>query len=202
MADNDEIEAYIRNARPFAQPILRYLRAIVHRACPEVQEEMKWKFPHFSYKGVLCSMAAFKEHCAFGFWKGSLMSDPHHVLDKERTEGMGHLGRLKSLNDLPEEIILMEYIDQAIKLNEAGVKTPKKNPSQDKPLSVPDDFLAALKKNKKALETFEGFSYSKKKEYVEWIEGAKQQATRERRLESAIQLLSEGKSKNWKYKAC
>jgi hypothetical protein len=47
------------------------LRDLVHKACPEVEETMKWSFPHFDYKGMMCSMAAFKQYCAFGFWKAS-----------------------------------------------------------------------------------------------------------------------------------
>src|SRR4051812_8290446 len=69
------VDEYIAKAQPFAQPILREIRELVHATCPDVQETMKWSFPHFDYEGIMCSMASFKEHCAFGFWKGSLIKD-------------------------------------------------------------------------------------------------------------------------------
>ena len=60
------VNAYIAKAQPFAKPILIRFRKAVHAGCPDVTETMKWSFPHFDYKGVLCSTAAFKAHCACG----------------------------------------------------------------------------------------------------------------------------------------
>ncbi len=203
MAIRDErIDAYIANAKPFAQPILKHIRELVHKACPEVEETIKWSFPHFNYKGMMCSMASFQEHCVFGFWKGALMQDPHNVMDKARENAMGHFGRLASIQDLPAESTILAYIKEAMQLNDAGVKLSKKAPAKQKELAIPDYFLTAVKKNKKATHTFENFSYSKKKEYVEWVTEAKQQGTQEKRLATAVEWLSEGKSLNWKYESC
>jgi uncharacterized protein YdeI (YjbR/CyaY-like superfamily) len=145
-------------------------------------------------------MASFKQHCAFGFWKASIMKDPEGVLQLMGKTAMGHLDRIESLKDLPSDKILIAYIKEAAKLNEDDVKLPpKKKSTEKKELIVPTDLSAALKKNKKAHATFEAFSYSNKKDYVEWITEAKTDATRETRLETALEWMSEGKSRHWKY---
>ena len=190
------VDAYIAKAGDFAKPILARLREAVHRGCPEVEETMKWSFPHFVYKGVLCSMASFKAHAAFGFWKGSLI-----LGDKAKTdEAMGQLGRLRTLSDLPPQGVLAGYIRKAVELNDQGVKVsrvPKR--AAPKALPVPADLAAALKKSSRAQTTFAEFSPSHKREYIEWITEAKSPDTRARRLQQAIEWLAEGKARNWKY---
>lgn len=194
------IDSYINKSQDFAEPILRHLRALVHQACPEVEETIKWGMPHFMYKGeILCSMAGFKAHCAFVFWKGALMRDP--VL-KENAVGetaMGHLGKITEMDDLPEDEQMLAYLYEAVELNEKGVRLPKK-PANDKvELVIPEDLKFALQANAAALNTFEGFSYSNQKEYIEWLEEAKTENTRKRRLDTAIIYMEEGKPRNWKY---
>lgn len=192
------IDAYIAKSANFAKPILKHIRKLVHIAGPQVEEKMKWSFPHFDYKGMMCSMAAFKAHCSFGFWKGELIvgQGPGGT----DGEGMGHFGRLTAVSDLPSDKVLLGYIRKAVELNEAGVKKPVPPRSKArKELIVPDYFTAALKKNKKALATFEGFGYSHKKEYVEWITEAKQEETRSRRMETTLDWLAQGKPRHWKY---
>jgi len=191
------VDQYISSAAEFAQPILSHWRKLVHEACPEVQETMKWSFPHFEYKGILCSMAAFQRHCAFGFWKASLMKDPKGIL--REGEAMGHLGKITCLGDLPPDRVLLAYIREAVALNENGAKLSTKKSSTSKAVRVPKDFQEALKANSKAQATFERFPPSHKREYVEWIEEAKRDETRQRRIQSAIEWLAEGKSRNWKY---
>ena len=194
------IDAYISNAAPFAQPILIHLRELVHATCPSVEETWKWSFPHFDYKGsILCSMAAFKQHCAFGFFKASLLSDPHCILNIIGKTAMGQLGQIRDLKDLPKDKILKEYIKEAMKLNDAGVKNSKpKVPKTTEP-DTPDYLVKALKKNKTAYAAFEAFPPGKRKEYIEWLEGAKTEVTRDKRLATAIEYISEGKGLNWKY---
>ncbi len=200
MATKDpRVDAYIANAAEFARPILEHIRALVHRACPEVQETMKWSFPHFEYRGILCSMAAFKRHCAFGFWKASMMKDPDGILASAGAEAMGHLGRIANLADLPPDRVMIRYVREAAKLNDQGVKVPRAKPAAKKPVTVPADLSVALKKNKRARETFERLAPSHRREYVEWITEAKKDATRARRLATAIEWLAEGKTRNWKY---
>jgi hypothetical protein len=191
------IDTYIEKSPEYARPILTYLREVVHEACPEVVEEMKWSRPHWSYKGLMCGAAAFKQHCAFGFWKGSL------IFDTGDKDGMGHFGRLTSVKDLPPKRLLIGYIREAKRLNEEGIEVEKpKRSKEKKELVVPAYFTAAVKKNKKALAAFEAFPYSHKKEYVEWVTEAKTEETRDRRMATTVEWLAEGKSRNWKYEKC
>jgi uncharacterized protein YdeI (YjbR/CyaY-like superfamily) len=193
------IDAYIDNSADFAKPILRQLRQIVHRGCPDVEETMKWSFPHFDYKGVMISMAVFKAHCVLNFWKAPLMNDPHEIMNKTGMgDAMGHFGKITSLADLPKKEILISYVREAAKLNEEGIKIEKKMKPR-KELKVPTFFHESLKKNKKALATFENFSPSAKREYVEWVTEAKREETRTSRLKTAVEWMSEGKQRNWKY---
>lgn len=194
------IDAYIAKAQPFAQPILKHLRSLVHTACPEAEETMKWSFPHFDYKGeMMCSMAAFKQHCAFGFWKASLMKDKLLAANAASESAMGHFGKITSLDDLPSDKKIIAYIKEAARLNDDGKKIQKVPPSTKKELVIPGYFLNALKRNKKASATFTAFSYTNKKEYVSWVVEAKTEETREQRLATAIEWMSEGKVRNWKY---
>ena len=193
------IDEYINAAQPFAQPILVHLRKLVHKACPEVEESIKWGFPHFGYKGVMCSMAAFKNHCSFGFWKSALMTDKEGVMHIKDREAMGNFHRIASLTDLPSDRILIAYIKEAKKLNEENVKLPARKKMPAANIQVPAYFLKALKRNQAAWQYFDKFSLSNKKEYVLWIEGAKTEVTREKRIATALEWISEGKSRNWKY---
>ncbi len=189
------IDAYIAKSRDFAKPILAHLRELVHDACPEVTETTKWGAPYFEYKGMLCGMCAFKEHCGLSFWNRSLIVTGS-------TDAMGQFGKITKLSDLPSKKIIAGYIKQAMKLNEAGAISPTR--SKDKPkkadIPVPDYFAAALRKNRKAETAFDTFSSSHRREYLEWITEAKTEPTRVKRIAEAISWMSEGKSRNWKYK--
>ncbi len=192
------IDTYIEKSADFAKPILTHIRKIVHKACPDIQETMKWSFPHFDHKGTVCSMASFKQHCAFGFWKQSLLETDAFPTEKT---AMGSFGRIGTVKDLPSEKVMIDLVRQAVALNEKGIKVAKK-PVEKKELIVPKDLASALSKNKAAKAAFDKFSYSHKREYVQWIEEAKTEATRNKRLATTVELLSEGKSKNWKYENC
>jgi uncharacterized protein YdeI (YjbR/CyaY-like superfamily) len=189
---------YIAKAADFAQPILIHLRQLIHDTVPHIQETMKWSMPFFDYKGPVCHIAGFKQHCTFGFWKGSLLPDPYNLL--ERSDAMGHLGRITSLNDLPADEILMQYIREAIELNERGVKIIKDKATVKPPLIVPDYFTAILMEHLQAETQFNNYSYSQKKEYLQWITEAKTEGTRQKRMITAVQWLSEGKQRHWKHK--
>jgi uncharacterized protein YdeI (YjbR/CyaY-like superfamily) len=193
------IDTYILKSADFAIPILNHLRELIHAACPEVEETMKWSFPHFDYKGTMCSMASFKQHCAFGFWKAALMKDKTLVDNAKRETAMGHLGRITSLKDLPTDKKMIAYIKEAMKLNVAGVKVEKVKMAK-KEIPIPDYFAKALAKNKKAKKVFDDFSPSHRREYLEWITEAKTEVTREKRMETTLEWLEAGKARNWKYK--
>jgi hypothetical protein len=194
------IDAYIGRAAPFAQPVLRHVRKLIHQGCPEVEETMKWSMPHFDYHGIMLGMAAFKEHCSIGFWKGELIMGKRAGSDG----GMGHFGRVASLKDLPSDRQFIEYVRRAAELNRQGVKKPAdlKPKSARRELTIPEYFRAALRKNKKAAATFDGFSYTNKKEYLDWIIEAKREETRSKRLQTALAWMAQGKPRNWKYLKC
>ena len=189
------VDAYIAKSAPFSRPILDHLRRVVHAACPAVEETIKWGFPHFMYKSMLCNMAAFKQHCAFGFWHKGMKTA---LSGGKPREAMGHLGRITSLADLPKDAVLKRYIKQAMKLNDAGIKVPVVR-SAPKSVKVPAEVMAALRRNKQALGTFEALSPSHRREYLEWIADAKRDETRIKRLATMLEWLAEGKSRNWKY---
>jgi hypothetical protein len=187
------IDAYIAKAQPFAQPILKRIRKAVHAGCPDVVETIKWSVPAFEYKGPLCGMAAFKAHCLLGFWKWPIMKTV------PKGQKVGEFGRIESIDDLPPEAVIIRMVQEAVALNDAGVKLPRAAKAPKKPLSAPPYMLAAIKKNKKAQATYDAFSPSCKREYIEWITDAKTDATRDRRLATAVEWMAEGKIRNWKY---
>ena len=193
---NPRVDAYIERSAEFARPILMHIRKLVHRACPDVEEKIKWGMPHFDHKGPLCHMAAFKQHCAFGFWKQPLLEQDAFPAEKT---AMGGFGRVENRKDLPSDKVLLGLIRQAMELNEKGIKLPQKKPAERAELVVPEILAKALAKNKNAKAAFDNFSYSHRKEYIEWINEAKTDPTREKRTATAIEWLSEGKSRNWKY---
>lgn len=200
MATKDKrVDAYIAASEDFAKPILKHLRKLVHAGCPEIQEVIKWGFPHFEYQGLVCSMAAFKQHCAFGFWKASLLEDYEKKLLPQEETAMGHFGKISSLKELPPDKTLLKYIKEARRLNEESVKITKPKPAVRKALVVPDYFKKALASDKKAKATFDAFPYSQKKEYTEWLSEAKTEVTRSKRINTAMEWLAEGKRRNWKY---
>jgi len=197
MATRDpRIDAYIGKAQPFAQPILKRIRKAVHTACPDVVETVKWSMPAFEYKGPLVGMAAFKAHCALGFWKASLMTT---IPTDRGTDAMGEFGRLESLDDTPSESHLVKMVKEAAALNDAGVKVPRTRKAPKPPPKAPPYMLAALKTNKKALAAWQAFPPSHQREYIEWITEAKTEATRSRRLDTAVDWIAAGKGRNWKY---
>ena len=202
MSKDKRIDAYIAKAQPFAKPILIHLRKLIHQGCPEVQETIKWGMPSFDYKGPLCGMAAFKQHAIFGFWKYKLIKDPKNYLGLRSNEGgeaMGNMGRINSIKDLPSDKAMLDFVKQAKKLNDEGIKMPPRAVKPKKPLATPSYFTSALKKNKKALTCFENFSPSQKREYVSWVTEAKSEETRNSRLQLSVAWMSEGKKRNWKY---
>jgi uncharacterized protein YdeI (YjbR/CyaY-like superfamily) len=199
---DNRVDAYIEKSPEFAKPILTYLRQLVHETSPLLTEAIKWGFPFFDYKGVVCQMVAFKEHCAFGFWKATLLNDPNNALSIGDGSA-GSFGRITKIEDLPSKEILQDFILQAIAFNESGKKTPeavKKASAPKTELVIPEYFTEFLTAYPNASLNFDRSSYSHKKEYVEWIIDAKSEATRQKRMETAAGWLAEGKSRHWKYK--
>lgn len=196
---NPAVDAYIAKSAPFARPILLRVRAAMHKACPKVEETIKWGVPHFEYRGVIGSMAAFKQHASFGFRKHKLMEDPAGIFPRAGESSMG--GRkFRSADELPAEGVLLRYIRAAVALNEQGMKVPRiarKKP----PPTLPPDLAAALRKNRKAQATYDAFPPSHQRDYVEWITEAKRDVTRRRRVITAVEWMAQGRTHNWKYES-
>ncbi|CAA7385945.1 YdeI/OmpD-associated family protein [Chryseobacterium fistulae] len=193
------IDEYIENSQYFAKPVLNYIRETVHEFCPDIEEVIKWSFPHFTYKGkILCAMASFKQHCTFGFWLEKEMKTMKEITQNIEKSSMFSLGKITKVEDLPSKIQLKHTIQEAMELIEMGVTIKKTAPSTIDP-EIPDYFKMALEKNKRALETFEKASPSFRKEYINWVLEAKTENTKNKRLEQAIEWISEGKGRNWKY---
>ena len=196
-ARDPRIDAYVAKSADFAKPILVYLRDLVHATCPQAEETIKWGMPTFLYHGMLCGVGAFKQHCAFGFWKHSLVVGAGRYDD-----AMGQFGRITQVADLPPKRQLVALIRKAMQLNEAGVGAPRKRAAPRPAPKAPADLAAALKKNAKAAATFSAFSPSHKRDYVEWITEAKREETRSKRVAQAVVWMAEGKPRNWKYMNC
>jgi len=197
MAQTDpRIDAYIERSAEFARPILRHLRQLVHDACPEIEETIKWGFPHFVREGIVCSMAAFKAHCAFGFWRGERV-----VSTPRSREAMGQFGRITGLEALPADRTIVALVRRAVELDAAGEqpRRPLKHPRRA--IGMAPDLAAALAKRSHAAAraTWERLAPSRRREYLEWITEAKTAATRAKRLATTLEWLAEGKSRNWKY---
>lgn len=198
MTRDPRIDAYIDKQADFARPILERVRALVHEACPDVEETIKWSMPTFVYGGgILCGMAAFKQHVSFGYWKHALV-----VGEGAPRDGMGSYGKMTSVKDLPPKKTLIAHLKKAMQLNLEKTPPVRKASSPKPPPQLPEDMAAALKKNAKARKAYEAFPPSAQRDYVEWIVEAKREATRASRLAQAIEWMAEGKRRNWKYETC
>lgn len=201
MASKDpRIDEYIAESAPFARPILKHIRSVVHAACPDVVETIKWGAPAFEHHGILCGMASFKAHCVFGFWKSDLLADEFPDVAKAGGKAMGQFGRLTTVKDLPSKAVMVRMVKTAARLNEEGVKPPRPAPdTEPKSVRAPADLLAALRNNAQARAAYDALSPSQKREYIEWITEAKRDVTRKARLADAVEWMAEGKIRNWKY---
>lgn len=193
------VDAYIAESADFAQPILKKTRRLFQQASPDIEETIKWRAPFFEYQGIVGYMVAFKKHVGFGFWKAELMSDPEKLFANEGNKEPTRL-KVSCLDDPPANKILEAYIKEAVEHNRKGVKIARsKAKRRDRELEIPDYFINAIRKNIQALATFEGFSHTNRREYVEWVAEAKRETTRERRLSTAVEWMAAGKPRNWKY---
>ena len=206
MPKDPRVDAYIKNAAPFARPILTHLRKVVHDACPEIQETLKWGMPSFTLDGIVCGMAAFKAHATFGFWNEKAVSKAlGTTVGGKSSDAMGQFGRITKVSDLPSVTTLKRMVKTAAELDKKGaLKMTRAKKAPRAALPVPPDLAAALKlkKNANARAHFESFSPSHRREYVEWIVEAKREETRAKRVAQTIEWLAEGKHRNWKYENC
>jgi hypothetical protein len=202
---NPAVDAYIAKSAGFAQPVLRHLRKLVHRAHPRIEEAIKWGVPAFERDGIVAMMAAFKRHVAFGFWReklirGKLGKEAERVFPKGAATGMGGR-RYLSRAELPPDAAILRAVKVAVALNESGEKS-KRVLKRKPPPKAPPYLAAALRKNAKARAAWARLTPGRQREYVEWLVEAKRAETRERRLAQALAWLAAGRSRNWKYQDC
>ncbi len=197
---NAKVDAYLENAPAFAQTIGAHLRSLLHATCPELVEEIKWSIPHFDYHGeMMCVFAAATKHCSFTFLKQEIMKDPRLRANPALPAAKRFLGKLTSLSDLPPDAELIAFIEEAMKLNEQGVKLPERESKGPKEIAMPDEFAERLEADPAVREIFEAKSPSFRKEYLVWIGDAKTDATRQKRIDESLEWIAEGKGRFWKY---
>jgi hypothetical protein len=202
MATKDpRVDAYIAKLPDFSSEICKRLRAIVHEASPEIEEDIKWGHIAFMHKGIVCGLAAFKQHVVFHFWKSALLTGSHSRRATDDTT-LARLETIRGVDDLPPRATIAGFVRAAVKLNDGAVRSPRPAMGGKKtkaPLRTPPSLARALARNAKAKATYDGFSPSHKREYVEWITEAKTEETRDRRIEQALGWMAEGKPRNWRY---
>lgn len=202
MPKNNAVDDYISRQDPFAQEIILHLRDIIHQSSTEVNETIKWRQPCFESNGLVCAIAAFKKHVNFSFFKGKLLNDSAQIFSASENNELAAL-KFTTLNDVPTDDILINYVQQAIALNNTSHAEKRKVVRKDKAdLVIPEDLTSALAENPTAKKVFNDFSYSKQKDYIEWLTSAKREATRAARLATALEWISEGKARHWKYENC
>ena len=198
MNRDPRIDAYIAKAAPFAQPILEKVRERVRAAAPEAEETLKWSMPSFTVDGkILIGMAAFKQHAALNFWRGQELRAAEASRD-----AMGQFGKLTSVDDLPPDDELDALIREAAALAKTAPAPRKVKHEPKPPAELHPEFEQALNASPQAKAVLDGFSPSARREYLDWIADAKQDATRTKRIATAVEWLSEGKKRHWKYESC
>ena len=198
MSRDERIDAYIAKAQPFARPILEKVRERVHAVIPDVEEAIKWSMPAYTLGGKLVLItAAFKAHMALNFWRGQELGGT-----EAKADAMGQFGKITSLEQLPADDELDRLIRNASELSKSA-PAPRKAKHEPKPApEIHPEFAAALAKAPKSRAVLEAFPPSAQRDYFEWISEAKQDSTRQKRIATAVEWLSEGKRRHWKYQNC
>ena len=197
---NSKVDEYIAKSEDFAKPILMHLRKIIHDTCPDMEEDIKWGTPHYSYKGDhLCMVAGFKNHCSFSLYKAEFMKDKAIQESVKAGKKFGYMDKIKDLSELKQKNILIAYIKEAMSINEKGIKKEKTVSDKPKIPETPDYLIESLNANKKSKAVWESKSDSFRKDYLIWIIDAKTEATRQKRIEQSLEWIAEGKGRFWQY---
>jgi uncharacterized protein YdeI (YjbR/CyaY-like superfamily) len=193
-------DAYHDQAAPFARPIFAHVRMLLHVTCPALVEDMKWSIPHFDYHGaMMCAFTAYAAHCSLSFFKEPLMADPRFQGNADLPAAKRFMGKITTLADLPSDADLIGFIQNAMALNEQGIKLPPRPAAAPKVIAMPDAFAAALAAHPAAKAVFDAGSDSYRKDYLVWINDAKTDATRQKRIGEAVGWIADGKRRFWKY---
>jgi uncharacterized protein YdeI (YjbR/CyaY-like superfamily) len=159
-------------------------------------EEQKWGKPCFTFlKKNVAIVIPLKESCAFSFFKGALLKDPKHILQKvgEHTQA-GRWIKFTSLKEVTAlQSTLTDYLYEAIGLEESGKKVTLKRPS-DYP--IPAELQTKLDENAVLRTAFEALTPGRRKSYIFHVSGAKQAKTREARAERCMPMILSGRGFN------
>lgn len=200
MAKPKNIDEYIaRTEGTFAHPILTKVHEIILETAPEIQEAIKWGAPSYEYRGLMMSTVKFKKFAAVWFHKGAFFDDPKNLLEAS-SDDTKYMRKyiLRSIDELDEDG-LKGLIQEAIKYQESDVELEVSDKSKKREMSS-DLLEEALSKDSKAKANFENFTDYKRQEFIQYIETAKRDATKQRRLKKSIDLIRQGFSLNDMYK--
>ena len=200
MAKPKNINEYIaRTEGTFAHPILTKVHEIILETAPEIEEAIKWGAPSYEYKGLLITTVKFKKFAAVWFHKGAFFDDPKNLLEAS-SDDTKYMRKyiLHTIDDLDEKG-LKGLIREAIKYQETDVEVEVTATSEKETLT--SDLLdEALSNDSKAKAEFENFTDYKQKEFIEHIETAKRDATKQRRLKKSLELIRQGIGLHDKYR--
>lgn len=189
------VDEYIQNQSKWS-PELQILRNIILSA--KLDEHIKWGAPTYSYKGQnIVGLAAFKSYFGLWFFEGALLSDSNSLLinaQEEKTKAMRQL-RMHSKEEIVHDVI-SAFLKESMTLVDDGIKTLH----EKKPLVIPIMLEKMLENHPNLSKNFEGFGLSKKREFCDYINEAKQQATKERRLDKVLEHIENNKGLNDKYR--
>lgn len=200
MRKGKTVDEYILADESWQQELI-LLRSILNDT--ELKESIKWSAPSYGINGKnVIGMAAFKNHIAVWFYQGIFLKDPNKKLinaQEDKTKA-NRQWRFKSVEEIQENAaILKEYIEEAIENQKQGKEI---KPTKHKEVVIPIELMEAMEKNHVLKQQFESLSPFKQREYAEHIGSAKQEATRLRRLQKAIDMIEMGIGLNDKYRNC
>lgn len=185
----EQIDEYIAGKEAWARPFLTKLRQLVLTANPKMEQEWKWKAPAFTHHGIVCLLWGFKAHVSLTFSDGNLLDDPNQVFDDCGGNEHNRALKLRAGDTIPEKQIVA-WVKSACEINEKGLKPKAKQAApKAKAVTVSADFDKALKKNKAVKEFFDSLSPSCKRAYTEWVDEAKREETKLKRIAKGIEAL-------------
>jgi len=159
-------------------------------------EELKWGKPCFTHRNKnVAIIIPLKDACALSFFKGALLKDPKHILQKigAHTQA-GRWIKFTALKEITAlRPTLRRYIDEAIQVEKSGRKVPLKKASA---YELPEELQVRLNAAPELKAAFDALTPGRKKSYIFHISGAKQAKTRAARAEKCVPMILSGRGFN------
>ncbi|MFL5808653.1 MAG: YdeI/OmpD-associated family protein [Flavisolibacter sp.] len=190
---NPKVDFFFNKAKQWKEEYEK-LRTII-LGCG-LTEELKWGVPCYTFqKKNIVLIHAFKEYCAYLFFKGALLKDARGIL-VQQTEHVQSARQVRFTN--PREIAKLEpalkaYIYEAIEVEKAGLKVELKKTAA---FEVPEEFETKLKKSAALKKAFAALTPGRQRGYLLYFSAPKQSKTRETRIEKSMPLILKGKGLN------